>query len=348
MLVAATVLVLAAIVGTVLWWSRVRGPSAVRTAQRVGLVVLCQVTAVVLVAGLVNRAEGFASTWSDLGAVLADALGGPSGDDEPAPDASAAPPSTDAAFARRGGLWTAHVTGAESGVVGDVLVWTPPGYDPHRSGGYRVLLALGGYPSQAVDPINGLHLETAVPAQTATPALDPTIVVAATTYVDGHNQDCADLTDGPQVATWLTDDVPALVAARFDTGPHRWSVAGLSTGAYCAVRLAATDPDQFGAAMSLAGQNVPDAVELARHRDSRTANDLRTLVHDGSDPPVALFLAASRTDGTTVSDAQALAAAVGSGITADLALRDSGAHTWSVWADMAAQGLGWLGNHQPS
>jgi S-formylglutathione hydrolase FrmB len=61
-----------------------------------------------------------------------------------------------------------------------------------------------------------------------------------------------------------------------------------------------------------------------------------------------LFVAASRQDGTTAADAQALAAAAGPGVTTTVHVRDTGGHSWVAWAAMAAPGLDWLGTHEPS
>lgn len=352
-LVASIVLALAAVGGTLVAWGRVRGPAALRVLQRIGLVLVCQLTAVAVVGVTLNRIDGFFATWTDVAGILKD-VGGT------VPTVTASPPSSTAStgqpataaestrgpFVWSGGLWRAHAHGAASGVTGDVLVWTPPGYDAHRPGGYRVLLALSGYPGTPVTTINGLDLPAAVTARAGDGRLPATIVVTASTNLDGQNWDCADVPGGPQVATWLTRDVAGLVGQSFDVAPGRWTTIGVSTGAYCAVRLAVTAPARVGAAIALGGVDAADSPVLAGR--AAHANDLRTLVAAGADPPVSLFLAASRQDGSTAADAEALRTAAGPGVTATVHLRDAGGHVWPVWAAMAADGLDWLGTHEPS
>lgn len=340
-LVLAVVLAVGAIVGTLAAWSRVRGPGPVRVLQRVGLVLLCQVTAVAVAGAAINRLDGFFVTWTDVAGLLKDVGGtvptaGPS-------ETNVRAVINGSQFNWSGGLWRAHLKGAASGVTGDVLVWTPPGYDPHRAGGYRVLLALNGYPGTPVSVINGLDLNGALTTGVTAGKIPPTLIVTATTNVDGQNWDCADAPGGPRVTTWLMHDVVNVVRQSFDIAPGRWTTIGMSTGGYCAVRLALTDPGQVGAAISIAGENAPDSPALARQ-----ANDLSTLAKAGTQPPVSLFLAASRQDGTTAADAHALAAAAGPGVTTTLHLKDTGGHSWTVWAAMAAPGLDWLGAHEPS
>ena len=51
---------------TYLLWSRLRGPRVVRAATRVGLLGLSQVTAVLMVAALINDYGYFYGSWSEL------------------------------------------------------------------------------------------------------------------------------------------------------------------------------------------------------------------------------------------------------------------------------------------
>ena len=351
-LVTAVALAVAAVVGTLLWWGRVRGPAPVRTLQRIGLVLLCQVTAIAVVGAAINRLDGFFATWTDVAGILRDVGGAVPGAPTSQPTAASGRPATvDEAshgpFRWSGGLWRAHLHGAVSGVSGDVLVWTPPGYDPHRSGGYRVLLALSGYPGTPVTTINGLRLPDAVSSRIAGGRLPPTLVVTASTNLHGENWDCADVPRGPRVATWLTHDVAGLVAQSFDVAAARWTAIGTSTGAYCAAHLALTEPTHVGAAIVIGGENAADSPALVAAHGAHAA-DLRTLAAAGTTAPVALVVAASRQDGTTASDALALAAAAAPGVTVTTRLRATGGHVWPVWADMAATGLDWLADHEPS
>jgi S-formylglutathione hydrolase FrmB len=274
-------------------------------------------------------------------------LPAPSGDADP--KSTQSPAGLPAGYTLTdGGAARAEVVGPASGVSGELVVWTPPGYDAHHAGGYPVILALDGYPGQPIDSLNGLDLPTAVPAAVAAGQLPASIVVSATTNVGGKNWGCADSPGGPRVGTWLTRDVPALLSRSFAVRPGvRWAILGVSEGGWCAVRLALTDPTQFAAAISLSGGNAPDAPPLCRTAADRHANDLRTLAGDGATSPVELLLAATRQDVGTASDATALQQRAGPGVHVDLELLDHGGHNWAVWKQMTPPALAWLGARWP-
>lgn len=347
---AAAALAALALVATLVAWGRVRGPWAIRTAQRTALLLGCQVAAVLLAFALVNHANGFYDSWDELvdptPAVPVVSTGSPvaTAPSSSARSAARSPSPQHAVFVPgQSGTQTGQATGALSGITGEIDVWTPPGYDPSRPGGYPVLLALGGHPGQPIDAISGLRLEAGVTAAVQSGTLRPSIVVAATTNIRGRDRGCADVPGGDQVATWLTQDVPALVASGFDVSTtDRWSVIGLSSGGYCAVRLALTDPTQFVAAVSIAGDNRPDAVDLR----SASANDLRSMAKRGATPAVHVLAAASKQDADTANDALALQAAAGPGVGVDLETAERGGHNWAVWASMVPPALTWLGSHQ--
>lgn len=354
--VAVTVLLLAAMAAAVLLWNRVRGTQSLRTLQRIGLLLLCQLLAVATAAAAINHVNQFFTSWSDLRGALgpADAAGAAlSPAEHGAAGPSVAPSGTAAAlpegFTRSAdGFVRGHLTGTASGVEGDVVVALPPGWDPARHPRYRVILGLAGYPGNPVDAIIGLHLASEVAARMQAGTLPPTIVVAATTNVGGKNWDCADVVGGPQVATWLTRDVRELMVREFDADPAaRWTAVGLSSGGYCAARLLLTEPSRFGTAISMSGSNAPDAPALSGTAADRTAADLRTLAAHGTNPPVDLLLTATAQDGATVKDAQALKAAAGTGVSVDVQVLGKGGHNWSVWGEMAAPAFDWLTSHQP-
>jgi enterochelin esterase-like enzyme len=366
-----TIFTAMAVISVPALWDRVRGHTFVRLSQRVGLVLICQVMAVGVVFASVNHANSFFVTWGELGGAAGADVVTIQGDDPTRPQSSeaAAPgkptlasPTGDADprstrspaglpagyTLTDGGAARAQVVGPASGVSGELVVWTPPGYDAHHAGGYPVILALDGYPGQPIDSFNGLDLPTAVPAAIAAGQLTASIIVSATTNVDGKNWGCADTSGGPQVGTWLTHDVPALLSRDFAVRPGvRWAVLGLSEGGWCAVRLALTDPTQFAAAIGLSGGNAPDAPPLRRTAADRHANDLRTLAGNGATPPVDLLLAATRSDAGMASDARALQQAAGNGVHVDLELLDSGGHNFAVWKQMTPPALAWLGARWP-
>src|SRR5437016_5032370 len=53
-------------IATVLLWNRLHGPGPLRGVQRFGMIGLCQATAVLLAALMINNAYQLYTSWSDL------------------------------------------------------------------------------------------------------------------------------------------------------------------------------------------------------------------------------------------------------------------------------------------
>jgi S-formylglutathione hydrolase FrmB len=70
-----------------------------------------------------------------------------------------------------------------------------------------------------------------------------------------RDTECTNIPAGPQVETFFTVDVPRAIeqAFRVQSGPGGWGALGVSTGGYCAVKMAMMDPRQYPVAVSLAG-----------------------------------------------------------------------------------------------
>jgi pimeloyl-ACP methyl ester carboxylesterase len=67
--------------------------------------------------------------------------------------------------------------------------------------------------------------------------------------------ECTDIPAGPQVESFLAQDVPRAIQHTFrvTTSSAGWGVIGYSTGGYCAAKLAMMYPDRYSAAVSMAG-----------------------------------------------------------------------------------------------
>jgi hypothetical protein len=157
-------------VATVLLWNRLRGPRPVRGAQRLGLIVLCQSTAVLLAALLINNSFQLYTSWSDLfgwngapgqieGAAKPLALatgaaqtGQPTGD-RALPNAALFHPYHGVANA-----FETTITGTQSKVTGTVLVWLPPQYyQPRYAHTYFPVVQLfSGFPGSPQTWLSGM------------------------------------------------------------------------------------------------------------------------------------------------------------------------------------------------
>ncbi len=181
----------------------------------------------------------------------------------------------------RGRLLNVLLPGAVSGVTGrGALVWLPPQYDEpsYRTTVFPVLELLHGDPGGPRSWVNGLNLPTVLDREYATGTSTPMIVVMPDVHGAFHGQQCLDIASGPRIDTYLTQDVPAGLAAQVRSAPtgRRWAVGGLSEGAFCAARLALRNPTSFGAVAVMDGYFHPDV----------TAG-LRRLLYQGGRVPTA-------------------------------------------------------------
>ncbi len=227
----------------------------------------------VLGISLVNNYYDYYQSWSALGSDLAADNGAGA---RPAlipvrhPETGAHRQSHHAGPSGPGRLISVPIPGTASGVVaGTALVWLPAQYDDPRFAAVRfpVLELLHGDPG---GPRSWLTLDlTAVLNQQAAHATtDPTVIVMPDVNGGFHHQQCLNAPGAPQLDTYLARDVPAGLTGRLridPPGPH-WAVGGLSSGGYCAARLALHYPHKFGAAAIMDGYFHPDLTRSLRQR----------------------------------------------------------------------------------
>lgn len=197
-----------------------------------------------------------------------------------------------------GSVLVTRLKGARSGVMGKVWVWLPPEYkDPRnaRTGFPVIILYTGGsgvgynywadpgvLPTQAED----VRLTKAGRAY-------PFIMVMPILQLSARQDtECSDIPGQPKMGTWLAEDVPAFVRANFRTLTSRdgWGTSGASSGAFCAVKLAADHPDRFKAVVSWGGYFAPETALRWSERD-RLANS-PNLILERSRPDIRLLLLA--------------------------------------------------------
>ena len=175
---------------------------------------------------------------------------------------------------KRGGqgrLLTVLMPGPVSGVNGrGALIWLPPEYDEpsYRTTRFPVLELLHGDPGGPRSWVNGLNLPAVLDREYATGTSMPMIVVMPDVHGAFEGQQCLDIASGPRLDTYLTQDVPAGLAAQVRSAPtgRRWAVGGLSEGAFCAARLALRNPTSFGAVAVMDGYFHTDVTGGLRRR----------------------------------------------------------------------------------
>jgi hypothetical protein len=203
-----------------------------------------------------------------------------------------------------GPILVTRLRGERSGVTGKVWVWLPPQYHQRRYAhtGFPVItLYTGGsgagynywsdpkiLPTQAED-LRLVRQGRAHPFIMVMPVLQPSV---------REDTECSDIPGYPRMGTWLADDVPAFVRANFRTliGPDGWGTAGASSGALCAVKMAADRPGTYRAAVSWGGYFTP-YTNLPWSEEGRLANspyqvirrtrpDIRLLLLAGGNPRI--------------------------------------------------------------
>ncbi|MFD7839029.1 alpha/beta hydrolase [Streptomyces sp. NPDC059761] len=335
-LIAVTAL---AMLAALLLWNRIPGPGWVRWPVRVLMIALCQLTSIAVIAAWINGSYGLYSSWNDL-------LG-----TENAQNSSAmtGPPLGRAKFTQGGdGTQSTYFRGSHSKLAGQVIVWTPPEY---RAPGaektrFPVLMLLHGYPGSPRTWIDLGGMPETLDQLVRLGAALPFIVVIPDVYPGGVNTDCSN-TPTRKVASWLAQDVTDLVAKNFRTlrEPKGWGLMGVSTGAFCAVKLPLQYPRVFRAGAALDPDPLGGDPGVLADPVLRERNSPLWLVRQAKGADVGLFLATSAQDkDSPPAQLEAFSrAAAGSGVRVKTLVRPSGGHNFQTWTAMYADALGWLG-----
>ena len=252
---------------TIWLWPRLAAKKFITVASRVGLIVLCQLLALVSVGDNFNRSQVFYASWTDL-------LGGNGGYTlaSAAPIPTITPPGTILTLpigqaTSSGGLIVDEIVhGTESDATGHIITVLPREFVraarghslPTNFAGFHVIEFFPGYPGVPDTWIHALDLVRNLEKAQNAGLIGPTIaVIPAITVKPRQDTECLDFANGPKVETWLTVDVPSYVTSRFGiTSPH-WGVTGYSTGGWCAAMVGMLHPDRYTATGVIAGYFHP-------------------------------------------------------------------------------------------
>lgn len=352
LLVALAVVATAA---TLVLWNRVPGRRWVRGTTRLAALLVCQCLAVLSVAVVVNDHYRLYASWGELV--------GQSNVHAVSP--TLAQPEVDRhymrqlrrAFARHQGLvihWS--IPGTSSGLPNlPALAYLPAAYGNPAAPDERfpVVELLDGVPGTPQSWFSGLHLRSLLDNAMRSGRAAPFIAILPTQNVRApHDTQCLNVVGGPAVDTYLTADVHRAVLANFraEDGAPSWAVAGVSTGGYCAVNLAMQRPDLFGAAAAMSGYARPD-IGTSPHNllhDDPVLTEHNTPLweeaHWGCEP-LTILAAASRQDGPSFRDTEALIAGARPPLQVTPLLVGHGGHTVNLWNAMAPFVFSWLSVH---
>ena len=363
LLLLSVALALAAPVGALLLWTRVRGPEAARVGQRLLLVVTCQLTAVLLASVALNHEFAFYESWSDLfgqddsgGVVQSDSSSASSHTVRPGPNqpqgGTLADPTPLPGLSRIDGsqrVTRETVTGPASRVRADVTIVTPADYASHPDQRYPVVVFLPGYPGTPSTWINKLGLIDVIDAQVAAGKGKPFIAVLPQMNIDGtRDLECSDVAGGPKAGTWLGEDVPRIVESQVRALPagRDWGVAGYSTGGFCAAKLSLQYPHRYGAGAVLSGYFTPESDNPLFGNDTALLhrNDPMWIIGHGPVPSVRMLAVYSVQDPETAQPTEAFLAAAAKvrELKVDKIKLSQGGHNTGVWQGVLPQVLAWL------
>jgi enterochelin esterase-like enzyme len=246
LLIAAVLLAAVAPLLMAWWWRRRTKTGWLAAIRPLAAVLACQLLAVSAVFIWVNNEYGFYTSWSDLVGVRTEQA------------------TIQSNGLVRHGAGRAEVLTVPGRSAGDhsqkVLVWLPPEYEQpqFKTTAFPVLMVLPGQPS--TPEVMFRHYDFGQLASTAINAgrIKPFIAVFPPLMTNPpRDTECTNIPRGPQAYTWISSMVPDAVRHQLRVQPGPWSLAGWSTGAFCATKLLLSQPKDFQAAVSLGGYFTP-------------------------------------------------------------------------------------------
>jgi enterochelin esterase-like enzyme len=354
-LAAGALLAIAAPLACLLLWNRLGRRSWLRMSARTALLLACQASAVLLVGLILNRQYVFYTSWSEL-------FGGP----------TLTSTATSVPMHRADHTYARRLTVAFHRGQGTVIPWTIPGrssglpalpafvYLPAAYGDpaakatmFPVVELLDGVPGSPKTWLGPMRLKSILDARIASGQSLPFVAVMPTQNVElPRDTQCVNVVGGPQVDTYLTEDVYRSVVSglRVDRDRSGWGLMGYSTGGYCAVNLAMRHPDLYSAAVSLSGYSRPatDPSVVNLFDGNAALRDRNTPVWEAAHwggHRLSVLAIASRHDGASYRDTVRLAAAAHSPLDISTVLLAAGGHNTGLWSALEPTAFNWL-SHQ--
>jgi len=306
LLTVTTAVLLAAILRG---WPRLAARGLRPVLLRIAALAALQLSVLGLIFVVVNNSAEFYASWSELfgtasggGGVITGehATGGRDADPAPAPvtmiasSAVAAPGAQAAGPPTAGGeLQTVTFHGQLSGLSVPGYVYLPAGYAA-AAARLPVAVVISGELNAAGQPYSAGRLAATAARQVAAGKAQPLILVMLPARI-GTSQGCLDVPGGTQAATFVTQDLPHAVAARYRALPpatRRWALLADAAGGYCALQLAMTNSETFAAAALPPGDYTapPGPAEFGGSPQIRTQDNLTWLLRRQPMQPIsALF-----------------------------------------------------------
>ena len=327
------------------------------------LVILAQAAAVLAVLVWVNNQYGLYASWDDLFGITPPASAASFNPTQQKAVTPSGAPSSTAPTVKRipwvNGVpqgftrdsnpntfaTTVHVPG--SGVPLPAYVMLPKQYFEARYAKtqFPVLIMLPGYPGTPEALLHRMQVQQRM-QQSVSSGGTPFVLVMTQESIPGSpDLECMDLPKQPQIATYLTRELPNIVMTHFRVRTDRtgWGIMGYSEGGYCAAQLTMRFPHLFSAAVSIAGYPRPESPYFANLPKSYTdAGDLALLL--AKRPPIALLATESTQDRQAHGVFTALVHVQAPTIVKTV-LFHQGGHNTQAFANELAQDFRWISDH---
>lgn len=261
-----------------------------------------------------------------------------------------------AAPASAGRLLQVVIRGERTGLSsGPGYVYLPPQYfqPAYAHVRFPVVLTLTGYPGQAWSIVRRLALPSVAARLMARGQVRPTVFVMLTVSpLFPLDTECTDVPGGPQVESFLAQDVPRAMEQTFrvTASPAGWGVLGYSTGGYCATKLGMMYPDRFSAVVSMAayyqgirGTYVPGLWGGSMGYRDENSPDWR-LRHLPA-PPISELVTSSWVGEQSLPGTLAFLRLVHAPMRAYSLIVPQGGHNFHTWGRELPPSLRWLSSH---
>lgn len=378
LLVLLAILTVAVPVATVLLWSRVRGPRAVRIGTRLVMVLSAQLVAVLLAGAAINDYGYFYGSWSDLfggtvhPATIKHVAASSSSSSSDAPHrADLAPASAGtisghldpsspsrANWPRLGQLQSVTISGASSHLRSHAYIYLPPQYfqPSYANARFPAAEVFTGYPGNDLNLIRRMKYQKVLLRELDRHHARAMVLVMMRPSVSyPRDTECTDVPAGPQAQTFFAGDVPAQMSRAFRVRPTGWGAMGDSTGGYCAAKISMSHPDVFYAAVALSGyfNAIKDRTTGDLWGGSsvlRNLNDPEWRLRHMPPPPISLLVTTSPDEKGPQGylGTRRFVSLVRAPMTVDVIDEPHGGHNFATWDAELPGALSWLSHKLPA
>ncbi|GAA2261842.1 alpha/beta hydrolase-fold protein [Streptomyces amakusaensis] len=341
---------------TIWCWPRLAGRGWRAVGGRIGLLLATQLALFVSVALAANNAFLFYGSWSDLlgreqklGVVVDHSAGQQR---IKVVEKRMAPVEGGSRPDRGGQIQKVVISGEKSGITSSAYVYLPPEYfqSEHRGRSFPAVVALTGYPGMAENLIKGQKYPQIAFRKAREGRMQPVVLIMLrSTVAPPRDTECVDIPGGPQAETFLGRDLPAAVSRSYRVGtePRGWGVIGVSTGGYCALKIAMHHSERYsvGAGLSPYYRAAEDPTTGDLFQGDQSLRDRADLLWslDRLPQPDASFLVTSSLKGEdNLAATREFIGRVRPPARVSSIILDSGGHNFNTWAREVPPALEWM------